>query len=203
MKGRRVFAFLLLLACAQVCLAQKGKEKKFEPPPPSSDEEMENLRRSYPVLFPNGRDPGYGSLPPELFSAVGSVRAPKGKDAWVVQVVSRGGLTGLGRGDVTVNSLGEVRCNPFVGPPCGYSLTPGALESLSKLVASARPSKWGAGAMGPCRDCYVTLLELRRRDAKGREKTYTVYWDDSTLAQINEEARRIFSEALAASAPSQ
>ena len=192
MKVGRVFAFLLLLACAPVCLAQKEKGK--EKPYVGVDEEQERERRQYEWLVPK-REPGSESLPAALAGALSPVELPKGADAWVVQVVTRGGFAGAGRGDVTVTSARAVACKP--DGACAGGLPTSAFESLAALVAAAKPSRWVAPSVGPCRDCYVTALVLRRRDAKGREKTYTTYWDDATYAGAPEEARRIYESAFA------
>jgi hypothetical protein len=189
MKWRMALACLFLLASASVCLGQKGKDK----PPPTVDEENEKLRQSYEWTVP------VGEL--VLLRALARVELPEGKDSWVVQVVTSGGFTGRGRGDVTLTSAGVVTCSPAVVVPCADKLSPASLESLSKLIASANPKRWQDRPGGACSDCYGTLLALQRRDAKGRAESYKVYFDDTTLALMHEEVKQIYAQVFILAAP--
>jgi hypothetical protein len=194
MKRRTALACLVLLASVSLCLGQKSKDKS----PPTVDEENERLRQSYEWTVPG---PFGESVPPALLRALTRVELPEGKDAWVVQVVTSGGFTGRGRGDVTLTSAGVVTCSPAVVVPCADKLSPASLESLSKLIASANPKKWQDRPGGACSDCYGTLLVLQRRDAKGRCESYKVYFDDTTLALMPEEVRQIYARAFDLAAP--
>lgn len=182
MKRRIAVSLFVLLASASLCFGQKSK---------SSSEEQEEQLRFYEGLLPKVAQNSTST------SARAQFQAPKGKDTWAVRIASGGGFASRRRGDMIVNSLGEVTCGPSADAQCAYKLSPASLESLSKLIADATPSKWGASATSFCTDCYGTMMELHRRDAKGREKVYLVYWDDSTFANVPEEARLIFSEASA------
>ena len=191
-----VCAALLLLAASPASFAQKDKDEPEEAPFTTQAEEDEKWTR-YLAVKP---EPGAESLPPALAGALQPVELPEGGDAWAVQVMTRGGFTGLGRGDVTVNSAGAVTCTPAAGP-CPASLSAAALESLAKVVAAAEPARWKGPGVGACRDCYVTLLALRRREKSGGLKTYTVYWDDITSAKLPAEVARLYLEALKLTAP--
>lgn len=185
MKRQLALALLFAVALAPPCLGQKEKEKQ-EPLTPSH-EEGGRLRSHLHVR------PGHGaeSLPPELLGALKPVELPEGEDSWAVQLITRGGFAGTGRGDVTITSDGGVRCSP-PAMRCP-DLRPGAaLTSLSKLVAAARPSNWKRTAAVPCRDCYVTMLVLQRREGGGAVKTYTAYWDDTNAASIPVEVSNIY-----------
>ncbi|HEX8282535.1 MAG TPA: hypothetical protein VF588_04235 [Pyrinomonadaceae bacterium] len=125
------------------------------------------------------------------------VGLPEGKGAWAVRVLTSGGFAGHGRGDVTVYSDGRVTCTP-PAEPCAERRPADALAPLSRLVAAARPLKWKvATAPGVCNDCYVMQLVVRRRESKGRAKTYTITWDESNTAGVTREALRIYEAAVA------
>lgn len=189
-------ACLLTLAFANLCAAQKSKNDEYV-----TTRQMDEETRNREALERLGVREGNGSLPAELKGAYKPAELPKGKDAWVVQVFTRGGFTGRGRGDVTITSAGDLRCSASVFDACASRLSPAALESLSKLVANANPKKWKDTPGGACRDCYVALIVLQRRDAKGRGKSYNVYFDDSMLPKMPEEVGRIYTQAFALAAP--
>jgi hypothetical protein len=124
-----------------------------------------------------------------LRDAFKPVGVPDGKDAWALQIITRGGITGRGRGDVTVTSDGSVSCTT----PCTFGQSAAALASLSQLIAAAKPSKWKSSVSGTCNDCYLTLLVLQRRSGNGAAKTYTLYWDDTAAvpADVKEIGRAV------------
>ena len=185
MKRRIAVSLFILLASASLCFGQKSK---------TSSEEQEEQLRLYDGFLSKASQNSASSRPSPT-NASAQISAPRGKNTWAVRIISGGGFTGGNRDDVTVNSAGEVTCGPSADARCAYKLSPATLESLSKLIDGATPSKWKAGETSFCKDCYGTLMELHRRDAKGREKVYTIYWDDSTFANVPEEARRIYTEA--------
>jgi hypothetical protein len=184
-----------------LCAAQKSNEKesKYDESLRQMNEEQRN--REYLELF--RARPGEESLPAQLKDTYEPAELPEGKDSWVVQVVTRGGFTGRGRGDVTLKSDGVVSCSPTVFDPCAGALTPASLETLSKLISAANPKQWKDKPGGLCRDCYVILFALQRRDAKGRAKSYLVYFDDTTLAQMPEEVRQMYKHAFELASPPQ
>lgn len=47
-------------------------------------------------------------LPPVFMGSVHAIPLPEGDGAWVLQIVSRGGITGRGAGDVVVISDGRL-----------------------------------------------------------------------------------------------
>lgn len=201
MKKRLAIASLFIVACVLPCAAQKsgGKDSKHD----ESVRQMNEEQRNREQLELYRARPGEESLPAQLKDAYEPAELPKGKDSWVVQVVTRGGFAGRGRGDLTLKSDGVVSCSPTVSDPCAAALAPASLEALSKLIASAEPKDWKDKSGGACRDCYVSLLALQRRDAKGHAKSYIVYFDDLTLAQMPEEVRRIYAHAFEFASPPQ
>jgi hypothetical protein len=77
------------------------------------------------------------------------------------------------------------------------STRPEALRSLAGVVAAARTTNWEGFPAGMCRDCYVTIMMLQRRDAGGAEQTYLFYWDDMTAGKVPENVKRVYDTALA------
>jgi len=171
MKRQLAVACLLILACAPPSAARKPSGKS-EPLTPEQE-------------APRGAD----SLPPE-FGDFKPAALPEGKDAWAVQIVTRGGISGRGRGEVTVTSDGRVSCGAQA-TPCAFNQSAAALASLSQLVAAAKPSKWKSPSGGNCADCFVTLFVLQRRSGNGGAKTYTLHWDDATAAAVPAEVKQI------------
>ena len=169
MKRQLAVACLLILACAPPLAARRAEGGGWPSPPTQARGE---------------------SLPPELRDAFKPVGLPEGKGSWALQLITRGGIAGGGRGDVTVTSDGRVTCGPSAAP-CGLRRQAAAPDLLSRLVAAAKPSKWKAPAAGTCADCYLTLFVLQRREGSGREKTYTFYWDDTTAAAVPADVKAI------------
>lgn len=180
MKRQLAVACLLILACAPPSAARQSDDKdKSEPAAPKQAED--ESKRERPRVFKLA--PGGESLPPELMDAFKPAELPEGKDSWALQIITRGGLAGGGRGDVVVTSDGRVSCSQQAAP-CAVKPPGAALASLSRLVAAARPSKWKSSAGAACRDCYVTLFVLQRRAGDGQAKTHMLHWDDTTAAAV-------------------
>jgi hypothetical protein len=169
MKKLLAVACLLILACA----------------PPSAAQNTDDKSKSAALTQALGE-----SLPPELRDAFKPVELPEGRDAWALQIVTRGGIAGRGRGDVTVTSDGRVTCAPATAP-CALKQAGDPFPSLSRLVAAAKPSKWKNPATGACNDCYLTLFVLQRRAGNGRERTHTLYWDDTTAGAVPADVKQI------------
>jgi hypothetical protein len=131
---------------------------------------------------------------------MGSIRdvpLPDGDGAWVLQVVSRGGLTGRGAGDVVVISDGRVR-RLSSGTE---SMRPEALGSLRDRIERTPPALWTLGSrLGRCNDCVSTLVVLTVRERGGSVRTYSSFWDATTLAGIPDDVRQIHRSAVILSA---
>jgi hypothetical protein len=133
-----------------------------------------------------------GDLPPVFMGSVHAIPLPDGDGAWVLQVISRGGLTGRGAGDVIVISDGRVaRLNGD---------TAVQLERLGPLAQRIRrtsASQWTVGSrLSRCNDCVATLIVLTVRERDGVVHTYWSFWDSATLAGIPEDVRQIHESAL-------
>ena len=190
MKKQIVVAALTLLASAPLCFGQTAQDKS--PPPPPTQEEEERFRQQL-ILPPESVGT---SLPPILRGALQPVDLPPGKDSWAVQLVTRGGFLGGGKGDVTITSGGSLSCSATTNP-CADKPPPAALQSLAKRIMAAKPTAWEGSAISTCRDCFVMMLTLHRRERDGRAKTYTAYWDDATRERMPVEVLRIYGAVSA------
>lgn len=120
---------------------------------------------------------------------------PDGDGAWVLQVVSRGGLDGRGRADLAITSQGNVTCSS-TETPCAKNLASSALQSLVERIGIATRSPWSGSNLGLCRDCVATLLRLRRREPGGAQRTYAAYWDVTTLGTVAADVRGLYELAV-------
>ena len=132
-------------------------------------------------------------LPPVFMGSVHAIPLPEGDGAWVLQIVSRGGITGRGAGDVVVISDGRL-ARPKSGTE---SIRPEEFASLTKRIREASPTRWTTGSrLSKCNDCIATLVVLTVRERDGIVRTYTSFWDSATLAGIPDDVRVIYSVAL-------
>jgi hypothetical protein len=127
-------------------------------------------------------------LPPVFMGSVRTIPLPDGDGAWVLQIVSRGGFTGRGTGDMVVMSDG--RLTRASGGT--ESLRPDAFASLTNRIREVTPSHWTAGSrLSRCSDCIATLVVLTVREGDGIVRTYTSFWDSASLARVPTDVRRI------------
>jgi len=136
-------------------------------------------------------------VPPVFIGSVHAIPLPDGDGAWVLQVVSRGGFTGRGAGDVVVISDGRVS-----GLSGATALPrPEAFTSLKERIERMPASVWTLGSrLGRCNDCVSTLVVLTVRERGGIVHTYSSFWDSTTLAGIPDDVRQIHRYALNLSA---
>jgi hypothetical protein len=133
-------------------------------------------------------------LPPVFMGSVHAIPLPDGDGAWVLQIVSRGGLTGRGAGDVVVISDGRLTRSTGGGTE---SIRPQVFTPLTRRIREATPSRWTAGSrLSRCNDCIATLVVLTMREGDGIVRTYTSFWDSATLGGIPDDVRIIHSVAL-------
>lgn len=122
---------------------------------------------------------------------------PSGENAWGVQILSRGGFTGAGRGDLTLTSEGRLTWSAADGS-CGRTLSANLTQHLGSLILAFND---GAGfnppKPGECLDCYISDFVIQRREAEGVIKTFRLVWDDSTGAQVQANVSKICAELIA------
>ena len=133
-----------------------------------------------------------GSIPPMFRTAVRDIAPAVQPGAWVIQVISRGGFTGRGTGDLVLNSEGDWS---FSEPANFRSLSRDALRPLTKRIRVTEASRWTPSRLSTCADCDVTLVVLARRDAAGAIQTLTAFWDQTTKRSVPAEVLRIYEEA--------
>lgn len=125
------------------------------------------------------------------------IALPAGDTAWTIQIVSRGGLTGAGRGDLTVASDGMLTWSGADGS-CYRKLTDEAIHAIASAVAAANIP---AASIEPtrsslCGDCYLTTMIVQRRGTEGISAT-TVYWDDATQSTVSADKFTVYEAAMA------
>ncbi len=112
---------------------------------------------------------------------------------WSLQLTTSGGLTGLGRGNLSVNNEGKFSCSQTnrqdVRKGVEGTLNPRQLQPISDAVAKVSPKEWnkpGLNVAAP--DAYGYKLELRM----GTDvKVFTVQWYDNTSDQLPEDLKKL------------
>jgi hypothetical protein len=119
-------------------------------------------------------------FPQRFAAAVPEVPVPPGAGAWVLQVITVGGITGRGTEPITLTSEGA------------------NLAPLRDAVRQAPGWNWSGSAFGStCSDCYSTLLVLTFRDDTGLARRYVAYWDPTTRARLAKDVARLHDMAVA------
>lgn len=149
--------------------------------------QQETKDATHPTILP--------ILPPPI--PMTPLALPPGDNAWTVQIVSRGGLTGSGRGDLTVTSEGILTWSGADGS-CYRKLTDEAMQSLARIVlaADAPSASSEASFSGLCGDCFLTRMILQRRGAGG-VGVFSAYWDDVSQAKVNAELMKVYEAVMA------
>jgi hypothetical protein len=134
-------------------------------------------------------------IPLAFVNAVRQIRPPEKPGAWVLQVISRGGLEGRGTGDVAITSDGALT---LFKSGTTISAPPGVLRSLGRFIQATTPSQWTAGSRlsGLCSDCFATLMVLTLRQSDGLDQTQTAFWDAATKGSVPADVLRIHDLAL-------
>jgi len=134
---------------------------------------------------------------PRILS-VQPVPLPPGENAWAVHITSTGGISGTGRGNITLTSDGQLlRYGP--AGSCSIKLSEEALESLTKTIFAATGSYNSDGLLETliCPDCYVTAMVVTRRRAARDEATIAVGWTDATEARVAADVLAIYQAVMA------
>jgi len=112
-------------------------------------------------------------------------------NSWAVQIITRGGIAGKGKGDLTITSQGHLVWNEIKNQ-CNVKLRNDVLQMLTQTAFSADASKWVGRQSRVCSDCYVTAIVLQRREADGIGRMYIAYWDDATAVKISDGVRNVY-----------
>jgi hypothetical protein len=181
----------LLSSC--LCFAQESANK----PPSSSSVQKPGTELQKPHSV-QAQDP-LAVIPPAFrgFRKFQKVELSPEANAWAVQIISGGGIMGVGVGDLTITSQGNLVWNKKDHPSekenrCNVKLRDDVIQMLTQTVFSANASGWGGPTASYCSDCFVYAMVLQRREHVGIERTYVAYWDDTTAKNISEELRKVY-----------
>jgi hypothetical protein len=125
------------------------------------------------------------------------VPLPAGDRAWAVQIVTTGGFTGKGRGNLTLTSDGTLLRDGPNGS-CSMKLPDETMKALTETVfaASAINNAEELMAKYVCADCIVTAMVVTRRKTGGDE-TLTASWDDATQEKVAADMLNIYQAVMA------
>src|SRR5262245_29554225 len=98
----RCLIAVLMLSC--LCFAQENSNKT---PPPSSAQKTETELQK-PKLRPNLQVVDTAPAIPAAFGSIQKIELSPKENAWAVQIMSRGGIIGIGRGDLAITSQGNL-----------------------------------------------------------------------------------------------
>ena len=130
--------------------------------------------------------------------SVNPIPLPSGDNAWAVQIVSSGGFTGSGRGNVTLTSDGIlIRFGP--DGSCSRKLPDETMQALTKTVFAANATSNTDGLLSRliCPDCIATAMVVTRRRIAGDETTYAASWDDASQAKVAADMMNIYQAVMA------
>ena len=128
--------------------------------------------------------------------SVTPVPLPSGDRAWAVQIVTTGGFTGKGRGNLTLTSDGTLLRDGPDGS-CSMKLPDETMKALSETVFAANTTNNSEELIKHvCSDCIVTAMVVTRRKSEGDE-TLTASWDDPNQARVATDMLNIYQAVMA------
>jgi hypothetical protein len=178
---------IAVLALSCLCFAQESSNQT----PPSSSAQKTETELQKPKLGPNSQVENPAPAIPAVFGPIQKIELLPKENSWAVQIMSRGGIIGTGRGDLTITSQGNLVWNG-VENRCNAKLGADVLQVLTQTVFSTSASGWGRTTSGFCADCYMSAIVLQRRESDGIERAYVAYWDDAATTRIPEDLRKIY-----------
>ena len=151
----------------------------------TSQVQQEKKEPTYPMVL---------NLPSTV--TVEPIALPPGENAWAVQIVSRGGFAGSGRGDLTLTSEGRLIWN-FPDGSCSRKLPDETMNVLTNLVLAvdATPSSTERSP-NMCADCYVTGIILQHRTGSGVRASSAI-WDDPSQAKVSGNMIAVYEALMA------
>jgi hypothetical protein len=167
-----------------LCFAQEGANKTT----PSSPDQKPETELQRPKSA-RGRNPTV--VLPAGMGAFQIVGLSPEADSWAVQIITRGGFAGKGKGDLTITSQGRLVWNEIKNQ-CDVKLRDDVLQTLTQTAFSVDASNWFGRQSRVCSDCYVTAIVLQRREGDGIGRMYIAYWDDATAGKISEALRKVY-----------
>jgi hypothetical protein len=111
----------------------------------------------------------------------------------------------MGKGNVTLTSMGRLQCSLTVRP-CPENLTAQTLQPLTQMFAAADTSQWinpasSALVSSLCSDCYATRVTFFRRDAN-QVRVIDFTFNDVTRGKIPFEVLRMTDLVFSLAIPS-
>jgi hypothetical protein len=130
--------------------------------------------------------------------ALTSVALPLGANAWALQIDSRGGLTGSGRGDLTLTSDGLLTWSAADGA-CSRMLSDETMHALTMIVLAADASTTASEKSLSilCGDCYTNSMILQHRETDGAIRTSSARWDDVSQAKVSAAMITVYETMMA------
>ena len=184
---RRLIVIISLIPSC-LCFAQESANKT--PSSSSAQKPETELQRPNSARVQN-----HPAKLPAGFGAFHKVELSPEANSWAVQILSRGGFTGKGKGDLTITSKGDLVWKT-VESHCNVKLRDDVLQILTQTAFSANASGWGGLTARVCLDCFVYAIVLQRRESDGIGRTYIAYWDSSTARNISEELRKVYDKFM-------
>lgn len=131
--------------------------------------------------------------------SVTPVPLPPGDNAWAVQIVSKGGFAGSGRGDLTLTSEGTLIWNGKDGS-CSRKLADETMQSLANIVLGVETaaSPTAVSPTGLCADCFITAMLLQRAGT-GAVRASSAIWDDVNRAKVPADLMFVYEALMAES----
>jgi len=128
--------------------------------------------------------------------SVTPVPLPSGDRAWAVQIVTSGGFSGKGRGNLTLTSDG-ILLRDWPDGSCRMKLSDETMKPLTEAVFAANaPNKSEQLMNNVCADCIVTAMLVTRRKSEGDE-TLAVSWDDPNQSKVAADMFNIYQAVMA------
>jgi hypothetical protein len=126
---------------------------------------------------------------------------PDGNTAWAVRVIRTGGIAGSTL-DIAVTSNGDVTCVQPANKTCSRTVDSSALQPVASIMTAKEMPKFKSAISKSCRDCLITRITIRRREADGRKvQTYFAYWDDTTAVKAPFDFVRLATQLISLSEP--
>ncbi len=147
------------------------------------------------LLFLSGQDPA-PVAPFPFMDVPADLTLPDGNDAWVVEVMTRGGFDGKGLGDYRVTSAGKLN-RDYRGRLDEIIVKNESLQIFAEFIPPATKVEWGKYGFGTCMDCVATFLRLKTRDKDGKVRTWIAYWDATTQRRVPSEVTRLYDAVIA------
>jgi len=137
-----------------------------------------------------------------LFAQMRELALPPGNGAWLVQVVTSGGLSGAGGGDFSISSEGRIMCGPELRCPAGFdaAMFDPLFDSINPDML-VLPQPGTVPVVSLCSDCIARRVFITHRNRNGIVHTFTVSFDVTTRSSVPPELMRIYDAAIAATRP--